>query len=114
MATIQNCSRRPLSTTVPAWFERKFDFTFPAEQYPNVCVRLWGTPARLEEILRKVKNTRGRIAIDENAASSQDLLHRRRRHTAPTSFLILHRFWLCGSSSALLDACEKLVDLWIG
>lgn len=45
---------RPLSSRVPAWFERKFDFTFPAEQYPNVCVRLWGTPARLEEILRKV------------------------------------------------------------
>jgi hypothetical protein len=45
---------RPLSSKVPAWFEWKFDFTFPAEQYPNVCVRLWGTPARLEEILRKV------------------------------------------------------------
>jgi uncharacterized damage-inducible protein DinB len=45
---------RPLSSKVPAWFERKFDFTFPAEQYPNVCVRLRGTPARLEEILRKV------------------------------------------------------------
>ena len=45
---------RPLSSKIPAWFERKFDFTFAAEQYPNVCVRLWGTPARLEEILRKV------------------------------------------------------------
>jgi len=45
---------RPLSSKVPAWFERKFDFTFPIEQYPNVCVRLSGTPARLEEMLRKV------------------------------------------------------------
>lgn len=45
---------RPLFSTVPPWFGRKFHFTFPAEQYPNVCVRLWGTPARLEEILRKV------------------------------------------------------------
>ncbi len=45
---------RPLSSKVPTWFGRKFDFTFPADQYPNVCVRLWGTPARLEEILRKV------------------------------------------------------------
>ena len=43
-----------LSSKVPAWSERKFDFTFPVEQYPNVCVRLWGTPARLEEILRPV------------------------------------------------------------
>jgi hypothetical protein len=39
---------------VPVWFERKFDFTFSAEQYPNLCVRLRGTPARLEEILRGV------------------------------------------------------------
>jgi uncharacterized damage-inducible protein DinB len=39
---------------VPAWFERKFDFTFTVEQYPNLCVRLRGTPARLEEILRGV------------------------------------------------------------
>ena len=45
---------RPLSSKVPAWFERKFDVAFPVEQYPNVWVRLWGTPARLEEILHKV------------------------------------------------------------
>lgn len=40
------------SSKITAWFERTFDFTFPVEQYPNVCVRLRGTPARLEEILR--------------------------------------------------------------
>jgi len=34
------------------WFERKFDFTFPVEQHPNLCARLRGTPARLEEIVR--------------------------------------------------------------
>jgi uncharacterized damage-inducible protein DinB len=39
---------------VPVWFERKFDFTFAVEQYPNLCVRLRGTPTRLEEILRGV------------------------------------------------------------
>ena len=39
---------------VPVWFERKFDFTFPVEQYPNVCARLRGTPVRLEEILSGV------------------------------------------------------------
>jgi len=36
----------------PIWFERKFDFTFPVEQHPNLCIRLRGTPARLEEIVR--------------------------------------------------------------
>ncbi len=37
---------------VPAWFERKFEFSFPAELYPNLLARLRGTPPRLEEALR--------------------------------------------------------------
>jgi uncharacterized damage-inducible protein DinB len=41
-------------TNVAAWFERRFEFTFPAEQYPNVCVRLRGTPARLEEMIHDI------------------------------------------------------------
>lgn len=36
---------------VSAWFDRKFDFAFPLEHYPNICVRLRGTPARLEDML---------------------------------------------------------------
>ena len=36
----------------PIWFERKFEFTFPVEQHPNLCARLRGTPARLEEVVR--------------------------------------------------------------
>src|SRR6202035_1434965 len=37
---------------VPMWFERKFEFSFPVELFPNLCVRLRGTPARLEEVVR--------------------------------------------------------------
>jgi uncharacterized damage-inducible protein DinB len=37
---------------VPVWFERKFEFSFPVGIWPNVCARLRGTPARLEESLR--------------------------------------------------------------
>jgi uncharacterized damage-inducible protein DinB len=37
---------------IPAWFERKFEFSFPVELYPNLSARLRGTPARLEELLR--------------------------------------------------------------
>jgi uncharacterized damage-inducible protein DinB len=36
---------------VPVWFERTFDLNFPAELYPNICARLRGTPARIEELL---------------------------------------------------------------
>lgn len=34
------------------WFERKFEFAFSADLFPNLCIRLRGTPARLEEMLR--------------------------------------------------------------
>jgi hypothetical protein len=30
---------------VPNWFERKFEFSFPVELFPNLCARLRGTPA---------------------------------------------------------------------
>ena len=39
-------------TQVPSWFDRKFDLSFPVELHPNLCVRLRGTPARLEDTLR--------------------------------------------------------------
>lgn len=35
----------------PNWFERIFDFKFPAEHYPYVLERVRGTPARLEELI---------------------------------------------------------------
>lgn len=37
---------------ITKWFERKFDLSFPAHLYPNICARLRGTPARLEELVR--------------------------------------------------------------
>jgi len=66
-------------TQVPAWFERKFEFTFPAEQYPNLCVRLRGTPARLEEMLRGVspetltRKPEGKWSAQEHAGHLYDL-----------------------------------------
>jgi uncharacterized damage-inducible protein DinB len=45
-------------TKVPNWFDRRFEFSFPAELFPNLCVRLRGTPARLEEIARAYPHER--------------------------------------------------------
>lgn len=42
---------------VSIWFERRFEFSFPAEMLPNLCARLRGTPARLEEVLRGRSHT---------------------------------------------------------
>jgi uncharacterized damage-inducible protein DinB len=64
---------------VPAWFERKFEFTFPVSQYPNLCVRLRGTPARLEELLRDVprevlvRKPEGKWSEQEHAGHLLDL-----------------------------------------
>ena len=37
---------------VSRWYERQFEFAFPADVYPNLGVRLRGTPARVEELAR--------------------------------------------------------------
>ena len=42
----------PFVSKVPKWFERKFDFSFPAELLPNICSRLRGTTPRLHDMLR--------------------------------------------------------------
>ena len=41
---------------VPVWFERRFEFSLPLELLPNLCARLRGTPARLEDALRSRSN----------------------------------------------------------
>jgi len=67
------------ASNIPAWFERKFDFTFPVEQHPNLCVRLRGTPARMEEILRGarrdvlIRKPEGKWSAQEHAGHLLDL-----------------------------------------
>lgn len=58
------------------WFERKFDFNFSADQYPNVCIRLGGAPARLEEIAQSGKLTEkpgGKWSAQEHAGHLLDM-----------------------------------------
>ena len=66
-------------TTVPRWFDRKFEFIFPVEQFPNLCARLRGTPARLEEIVRAssrellVRKPNGKWSAQEHTGHLLDL-----------------------------------------
>ena len=46
----ENNASNTAPSQVPAWFERKFEFTFPVELYLNLCVRVRDTPARVDEI----------------------------------------------------------------
>ena len=64
---------------VPKWFERKFDLSFPVELYPNLCIRLRGTPARLEELVGDrsrevlVQKPEGKWSAQEHAGHLLDL-----------------------------------------
>jgi uncharacterized damage-inducible protein DinB len=64
---------------MPRWFDRRFEFTFPLEQFPNLCVRLRGTPARLDEMVRGcgrdvlVHNPGGKWSAQEHAGHLLDL-----------------------------------------
>jgi len=66
-------------TQVPVWFERQFAFSFPVEVWPNVCARLRGTSARLEETLRGrpreslAKKPNGKWSAQEHAGHLLDL-----------------------------------------
>jgi hypothetical protein len=64
---------------VPIWFERKFEFSFPVELLPNLCARLRGTPAGLEDALRGrshqilIRKPDGKWSAQEHAGHLLDL-----------------------------------------
>jgi len=66
-------------TQIAPWFERKFEFSFPVELYPNLCMRLRGTPPRLEELVRNCPAERmrrkpeGKWSAQEHAGHLLDL-----------------------------------------
>ena len=66
-------------SNIPAWFERKFEFSFPAENCPTLLVRLRGTPVRLEEIARGcpreilVQKRQGKWSAQEHSGHLLDL-----------------------------------------
>ena len=66
-------------TGIHPWFERKFDFTFPAFVHPELRARLHGTPARVEDATRGLAyalltaKPEGTWSIQENAGHMLDL-----------------------------------------
>lgn len=61
------------------WFERRFDFSFSVEMFPNVCIRLRGAPARLDKLVRPaareilVRKNGARWSAQETAGHLLDL-----------------------------------------
>jgi hypothetical protein len=62
-----------------AWGERRFDFTFPVDFYPELIERLRGTPARLADRLAPVPagivahRVNGKWSMQEHAGHLADL-----------------------------------------
>ncbi len=61
------------------WFERKFDFGFPAARHPDIVERLRGTPVRIEEMMGSfpaeilTRRAGGTWSIQENVGHLLDL-----------------------------------------
>jgi hypothetical protein len=61
------------------WTDRRFDFNFPVELYPEMIERLRGTPARLEDHLENLpaavltRRDEDRWSMQENAGHLLDL-----------------------------------------
>lgn len=61
------------------WVERRWDFRFPVEIYPDILERLRGTPARIEELVRGLspavltrREREGTWSIQENIGHLTD------------------------------------------
>jgi uncharacterized damage-inducible protein DinB len=82
---------------VPIWFERKFEFSFPVGVYPNLCARVRGTPARLEEALRGYSHKTLIRKAQENWSAQEHAGH----------LLDLEALWLARVGD-YVDASEQL------
>lgn len=71
-------NRQP-ARKILAWFERKFEFCFPIEHSPILCIRLRGTPARMEDLLDgvlpqlRMATPGGKWSVQEHAGHLLDL-----------------------------------------
>jgi uncharacterized damage-inducible protein DinB len=83
-------------TQVPNWFERKFEFSFPVELFPNLCVRLRGTPARLEEMVRAYPRERLVLRPEEKWSAQEHAGH----------LLDLEPLWMARVGDYLAGATE--------
>jgi len=62
-------------SSVSLWYERQFAFAFPAELYPNICMRLRGTPARMEELARNTSGESLTRKHDEKWSAQEHVGH---------------------------------------
>jgi uncharacterized damage-inducible protein DinB len=57
------------------WFDRKFEFNFTADYFPNILERLTGTAARLDEKLKGIQEEALRTKIDDSWSIKDHIGH---------------------------------------
>ena len=57
------------------WFERKFDFTFHVDLFPEIIERLRGTPARIEERIKGISPAVLTRRADEKWSIQENIGH---------------------------------------
>lgn len=57
------------------WIQRTFDFSFPAEKFPDCLERLRGTPARLSSMLAGVENANAARTDGQGWSIKQNVGH---------------------------------------
>ena len=79
------------------WFDRKFDFSLPVENYADVLERLRGTPARLDERCRLLPLEHAAVRVGGNWSLLENIGH----------LADLERLWR-GRTDDLLSGAEVL------
>ncbi len=68
-----------MTTAIVPWFERRFDLCVPPELLPNLCARLRGTAARMEDAFRcgdseaPIRRANGGWSAQEHAGHLGDM-----------------------------------------
>ena len=57
------------------WFERKFDFDFPAAKFPEIVVRISGTPLLVEHAISDVSETALRMQYEDTWSILENIGH---------------------------------------
>ena len=60
---------------ITPWFTRSFPFPVSAELIPNIAIRLRGTPARLEELLRGIDPELAKAQLEGNWSIQEHVGH---------------------------------------
>ena len=66
-----------MNTSIPKWpwFERKFNFDYPAAKFPEFVVRISGTPLRIDQLIQGMSDTALKMQYDDTWSILENIGH---------------------------------------